>query len=129
MRDNHQEMPEILDAYQRDNAHFGVVRISFGEEFQTFEFGLDLDAFKALRKIIESRPLGEMPGVSHRHFFARVYGGRLSEPRELTMSVRVETDRNAKTLDFPVPQSLLSNMLWFAELEDPIQAAHLIRIE
>jgi len=128
MRDNHQEMPEILDAYQRDDTYFGVVRRAFGEEVQSFEFAIDFEAFKALRKIIESRPFGEMPGVPHRHFFARSYGGKLNEPKELTMSVRVETCRNAKNLDFPTPQSLLSNMLWFAEITNPIQAAHLIRI-
>jgi hypothetical protein len=128
MRDNHEEMPEILDAYERESSYFGVIRLFLHGESPAFEFGLDAEAYKALRRILESKPLGEMPGISHRYFFARAYGGKLSEPKALTMSVRVETDRNAKTFVFPVPQSLLSNMLWFAELTNPIQAAHLIRI-
>ena len=122
-------MPEILDAYERESAYFGTVRLHFHEVSRVFEFALDVASYKALRKILESKPLGEMAGVRHRYFFARGYGGKLSEPNNLTIRVRIETERNAKAFDFSAPNSLISNMLWLAAITDPNEASGLKSID
>lgn len=51
MRDNHQGMPEIVAAYERDGLCFGVVRIEAGGEDAAFEFGVERKGYVTLKRI------------------------------------------------------------------------------
>ncbi len=117
MRDNNNGMPEIVDAYGRDGFFFGAASITFESGAVVFEFGVDSAGFKALRKILESLPLGKMPGENHRYFFAGNYGRRADGAGPLTFGVRIESGGDGKKFEFEGPVSLVSNLLWFRGLK------------
>ena len=124
MRDNHEGMPEIIDAFEKDGQYFGIVGIQVSSESKQFQFGISLDGYRSLRKILHLRPFDTMPGVKQRYFFAGSYG-RIPSSSEFRTDVRVEQRRAGKNVEVRVPKDLLSNLVWFATIKDFGEAAHL----
>ena len=80
MRD-HVGMPEILKGYERDGLYFGAARIVVAKEAAAFEFGIDQAGYLALRKVLQTRPFSDIPGIEYRYFFAGPLGyGRRDTP-------------------------------------------------
>ena len=67
MRDNHDRMPELLTAYERDGLFFGAIAVTLDTECRQFEFGLPHNDYMALRRILQARPFDQV-----RHTTARV---------------------------------------------------------
>jgi hypothetical protein len=124
MRDNHQGMPEIIDAHEKDGQYFGIVRIQVSSESKQFQFGISANGYRALRKILQLRPFDTMPGIKQRYFFAGSYG-RIPNSSEFRTDVRVEQNREGKKVEVRIPKDLLSNLVWFAAITDFGEAAHL----
>jgi hypothetical protein len=124
MRDNHEGMPEIVDAFEKDGQYFGIVGIQVSSESKQFQFGISSNGYRALKKILQLRPFDTMPGVKQRYFFAGSYG-RIPGSSELRTDVRVEQNREGKNVEVRVPKDLLSNLVWFATIKDFGKAAHL----
>jgi hypothetical protein len=114
-------MLEIVAAYERGDLFFGVVRVQTLLEIAALEFGVTREGYLALRRILESRPFGSMPGVKHSFYFAGGYG------RD-TISVRIEEGMNGRKVWFNCPTSLVSNLLWFFLMEDLRDADGLKRV-
>ncbi|HYG98275.1 MAG TPA: hypothetical protein VD837_04030 [Terriglobales bacterium] len=128
MRDNHQGYPELRDAYERDGLYFGVVRVTTATETASFEFGVEQQGYFALRRILQSRPFENLPGIHYRYFFTGRYGRKKLNAEPVLIGIRVEQGKNAKTIDFDCPTSLASNLVWFQALTDLQEAAALKRI-
>lgn len=124
MRDNHEGMPEILDALETDGQYFGVVGIEIGGESRRFRFGVSQSGYRALKRVLQLRPFDSLPGLGHRFYFAEAYW-KLEDSSDCGMKVRVEQGKNGKQVDVRVPKDLLANLRWFAELKDFSEAAHL----
>ncbi len=124
MRDNHEGMPEIVDAFEKDGQYFGVIGIEIGGTYKRFQFGVSQAGYRAIRKVLQLHPFDSMPGLKHRYYFAQAYW-KLADSSDCGMKVRVEQDRNGKEVDARVPKDLLSNLRWFAEIKDFSEAAHL----
>jgi hypothetical protein len=122
LRDNAEGMLEILQAYERDGLYYGVVRIRTLQEAAAFEFGVSYEGYLALRKILQTRPFGSMPGVPHSFYFAGDHG------RD-QVGVRIEEGMNGRKLSFRCPTPLISNLLWFYGMRDLSEAATLKRVE
>jgi hypothetical protein len=122
LRDNADGMLEILRAYERDGLYYGVVRVGTPQETAALEFGVSHEGYLALRKILQTRPFGSMPGVPHSFYFAGDYG------RD-EIGVRIEEGSNGRKLRFPCPTPLISNLLWFYRMRDLSEAAALNRVE
>jgi hypothetical protein len=123
MRDNHDRMPELLTAYERDGQFFAVAAVTLGSECRQFEFGLPHKDYTALRRILQSHPFDQLPGSRYRHFVAdsvRRLGGDCVE-----LTIRIEQGSSARQIPFEVPQSLGANLLWFARLQDFAATTHL----
>ena len=99
-------MLEIVAAYERDSLYFGVVRVRPPSEDAALEFGVTREGYLALRRILESRPFGSMPGVKHSFYFAGGYG------RD-SICVRIEEGMNGRKIWLDCPTSLVANLLWF----------------
>jgi hypothetical protein len=121
MRDNHEGMLEIVAAYERDGFYFGVVRVQTPSETAAFEFGVAHEGYLALRRVLDCRPFGSMPGVLHSFYFAGDHG------RD-TVGVRIEQGINGKKLSFNCPTPLISNLLWFFRMNDLREANALKRV-
>ena len=123
MRDNHDRMPELLTAYERDGQFFGAVAVTLDSECRQFEFGLPHNHYTALRSIFQSRPFDQLPGLQYRFFIVdsvRRLGGERVE-----LTIRIEQGSSARQFPFEVPQSLAANLLWFAWLQDFTGTSHL----
>lgn len=128
MRDNHSGYTEILDAYERDGFHFGVVRVEVSGEFASFEFGLERSAYTALKRVLQLRPFADMPGLRYRYFFTGTYTRKKLDEEPVTVWVRVEQGTTTKNFEFDWPTSLASNMVWFNSLQSFSEAAQLRRV-
>ena len=124
MRDNHEGMPEIIDAFEVDGQYFGVVRVEISGESRKFGFGVSQTGYRALKRVLQLRPLDSLPGLKHRYYFAAAYH-KAGDSLEYEMKVRVEQGKNGKQVATRGPKELLANLRWFMELKDFSEAAHL----
>jgi hypothetical protein len=131
MRGTHDGMPEILNAYQRGEFYFGVVRIVVSDETAVFEFGVDYTGYIALRKVLQTRPFSNMQGIEYRYFYAGPlgYGTRDKNEAPVTYDVRIEQGEDASGFEFEGPVSLVSNLIWFKGLKNLNEASQLKRLE
>lgn len=129
MRDNHEGLPEIIDAYDREGTFFGVAQVKLSDEFYAFEFGIDDAGYHALRQIIQLHPFDHLPGLQHRYFFVPSVR-RIGKSHDLMeFAVRVEQGSNGKQFQVKGPESLISNLMWFFKLRRPEDAAQLRQVE
>jgi hypothetical protein len=123
MRDNHEGMPEILDAFEKDGHYFSIVRLEHNGQERRFRFGVSHHGYLALKRVFELRPFSTMPGLVCRYFFVPSYC-RLDESH-MMMTVRVEQGRDGKQMEIEAPRDLVANLKWFIELDDWQKAEHL----
>ena len=123
MRDTHDGMPELLAADERDEHTFGLVAITIGSETRHIEFGVQSDGYRALRRILQSRPFDMLPGIQHRYFIANALNR--AGPNSASVEIRIEQGNNGRNLQFEVPFALGQNLRWFADLKDFGATAHL----
>jgi hypothetical protein len=128
MRDNSEGYLELRDAYERDGLYFGVVRVRTQAETASLEFGVEREGYLALRRILESRPFGNLPGVEHRFFFTGSYGKEQLNHESVSVAIRIEAGINGKNFWFDCPLSLARNLKWFFHLKGLQDAAALRRI-
>jgi hypothetical protein len=88
------------------------------------EFGLSLDSFRALRRILQIRPFDRMPGLDHRYFIAGEFG-QAQKNTTVNVSFRIEVGRNSKKISEAIPEPLAKNFRWFLGLASFEPAAHL----
>jgi hypothetical protein len=124
MRDNHEGMPEIIDAFEEGGQYFGVIRVEIGAESRKFRFGVSQAGYRTLRRVLQLHPFDSLPGLKHRYYFAGAYW-MVADSSDCGMKVRIEQGKNGKQVDVRVPKDLLSNLRWFAGLKDFSEAAHL----
>ncbi len=124
MRDTSEGMIEFIDAINEGDGYFSIINVPKNNEKEQFRFGVSLKGYKALIKILQSRPLGTMPGLQCRYFWGGSMGGKTES--NIFISIRVEIEGgNSKNIDYEVPQELASNIKWFSELGSFDEAAHL----
>ena len=126
-RDNHEGMPQIIDAFEKEGLYFGVGEITLGKICKQFQFGVSLDGYRALRIILQLRQFNAMPGLKHRHFFALSYG-EISDSSDYKVGIRIEQGKNGRKIEARVPKDLLANLVWwvwFSQIKDFAEAAHL----
>jgi len=119
---------ELRDAYERDELFFGVVRVCTPSEAASLEFGVERAGYLTLRRIIETRPFGSMPGVKHSFYFTGSHSRETSAHEPVSIGVRIEEGMNGKNLHFDCPLSLAKNLKWFLNLKDLQEAAAFKRV-
>ena len=128
MRNDHQGMPEMIDASERDGKYFGVVAVVLEGDALAFEFGIDAEGYRALRKALEVRPFETSDPSPYRHFFvpgAHRFG---ADSDRGEFSIRVEQGRKGRQFRVTGPRSLIANLTWFAELKFANGARHLRQV-
>jgi len=124
----HEGYPEIIDAYESEGHHYGLVRVYSLGEPTTFEFGVPLDGYYALRRILTSRPFEtEQVGGKYRYFF--MSGGRESEkPGSIEWRIHVVQGKDCHNFYYPISDDLYRNLLWFLKLRDQESARYLKQV-
>ncbi len=119
MRDNHEGMMEVVDAFEKDNHYFAVVEL----RGKRFRFGVSHQGYLTLKNAMQMRPFDLMPGRRYRYFYAQSYRSLGSE--NFSMDMRIELDRDATSVTLAVPKELHANLLWFSRLEKMADAEYL----
>ena len=123
MRDNHEKMPEILDALQEGEHYFGLVQLERLGEEKRFRFGVSRDGYLALKRALQLRLFDQAPGVRCRYFF--VPSVRRLDDERVMMTVRAEQGRDGKQFETEASRDVVANLMWFYELDDFSKAEHL----
>ena len=133
MRDNHQEMPEIIDAFTENDQYFGAFAVEIDGIRKKFRFGVTRKGYLTLKKVLQLRPFDMMPGLKHRYFYAggsfRLLDTQTLELGDCEISVRVEQGKNGRTISLSSPKELMQNLNWVQQLKDFSEADHLQEIE
>jgi hypothetical protein len=133
MRDNHQGMPEIIDAFTENDQHFGVFAVEINGISKKFRFGVTRKGYVTLKKVLQLRPFDMMPGLSHRYYYAggtfRLVNTETLELADCEIAIRVEQGKNGKTISLQSPKELMQNLNWVKQLKDFSETAHLQEVE
>ena len=128
MRDNHEGLPEIINAYERDEHFFCSVAITLGAETKFFEFGMNQEAYKAVKRILALRPFEQFPGAKYQYFFSPGARRESSNPSKTYCYIRIEQEKKGKEFEVAAPESLIANLMWFFQVKDFSELAHLREI-
>jgi hypothetical protein len=74
MRDNHDKMPEIVDAQESGGHYFGFVQLERSDERRQFRIGISHAGYLALKRVLQLRPFEVMAGVQYRYFLCQPFG-------------------------------------------------------
>jgi hypothetical protein len=123
MRDNHEGMPELIRAFEKDGHYFLIIEIDWEHQKKRYQFGVLRKNYLILQRILETRTFDMMPGLKYRYFYAGS-----SHPLDLSsasMFVRIELGRDATIREFEIPKDLHANLLWFTQLKSIEDARYL----
>lgn len=122
MRDNHDRMPEMIEAVEENGLFFGIIQLERDNQLRRFRIGLSHASYLALKNVLALRPFSTMPGVPYRYFFVPVWLKTRDGKR--VMVVRVEQERDSKQMDIEVTQELSAVLTWFQQLQEWDEAEH-----
>jgi hypothetical protein len=118
------KLPEIIDAYERDGLHFAAIRHARAGDDLIFELGISANSHAALRRVFQTRPFDQMPGLKHHYFFVPSYS-KGDDPERCMGTVRIEQGNEGRNIKVEMPKTLIANLLWFYEMETLEPAKHL----
>jgi hypothetical protein len=118
------QLPEIIDAYARNSLYFASIHLARGDDDRIFELGITQTSYYALKRIFQSRPFDETPGIKARYYFVPAYSKR-DDPEHCIGTVRIEQGKDGRNFEFEMPKSLIANLLWFFEMKDLREGRHL----
>ncbi len=123
VRDNSEGLIKILDAFESDGKYFSTIEVPIDSEYSRYRFGVSREGYVALKRIVTSRPLADMPGMKYRYF----WDGSMGDKNENTihLGIRCEVEGEGRSFDFEVPHEVASNLQWFWELRSLDDAKHL----
>ena len=123
MRDNHEGMPELIRAFEKDGHYFLIIEIDWEHQKKRYQFGVLRKSYLKLQRILETRTFDMMPGLKYRYFYAG--SSHRLDFSSASMFVRIELGRDATTREFEIPKELHANFLWFTQLESIEDARYL----
>ena len=128
MRDNHDGLPEIINAYERDGHFFCSTALTIGKETRVIEFGINQDSYKAIKHILGMRPFEQFPGAKYRYFFSPGARRDAKDRSKTYCSVRIEQEKRGKEFEVAAPEPLIANFMWFFKVKKFKELAHLKEI-
>jgi hypothetical protein len=128
MRDNHEGLPEIINTYERDSLYYCSISIKIGSDTKTFEFGIDQESFKAIKRILGMQPFEKMPGIKYIYFFCPVAGRKSTDLTKYFCHIRIEQEKRGKEFEVAAPEQLIANLMWFFKAKNFNELAYLPEI-
>ena len=126
MRDNHDDMIELLSVENTSDLYSSVISHTINGELLRLKFGILPDDFSRLKKILEFRPYENKGVALYRYFFALSSRNDPDNKNLAFISVRVEQSDRHKQYEFLVSKKYISNLLWFNQLTDKKDVENLI---
>lgn len=116
MRDNHDDMIELLDTDKSNNIYSSIIQFRINGENLKLRFGIIPSDYDRLKRIVEFRPFENTGVAPYRYFFAFSFKNDPSNTELSFISVRVEQLDRHKQFEFQLSKKYISNLLWFKEL-------------
>ena len=126
MRDNNENMIELLDVSKAENIYSSLIRNTINGENLNLRFGIEKSDYARLKRILEFRPFENTGVAPYRYFFALSYGPDSENEKIAIISVRVEQLERNKQYEFELSKKYISNILWFNEINDKKEIEQLI---
>jgi hypothetical protein len=128
MRENHDGLPEIREAYEDRGQYFAVIQVEVEGTVAAFEARLDALAYGTIRRVLQFRPFEAMPGCEYRYYFVpSVY--QVPESDAVEFTVRIEQGPKGKQFRFQGPRHLVAGLMWYFNLDDLSLAADMKRVQ
>ncbi len=118
------KLPEIIDAYEREGRYFAAIRLARAGDDRIFELSISATSHAALRRVFQTRPFDQMPGLSRRYFFVPSYSKR-DDPERCVGWIRIEQGKDGRSVEVKMPETLIANLLWLYEMKTLESAKHL----
>ena len=127
MRDNHQDMVELLEVSRKDGIYAALVRHVIDGKDYNIRFGIQSSDYNKLKRILEFRPFENTGAGAYRYFFARSYRPDGTSEKLIHIGVRVEQLNRSKQYEFEVSKAFVANILWFQQLKNTDEIQDLIQ--
>jgi len=128
MRDTNKNMIELLNVSKTDNIYSSLIRHNISGEELNLRFGIDLNDFGHLKRILEFRPYENTGFAPYRYFFALSYRNDPDNNDIAFTDIRVEQLDRHKQYEFKISNKYIANILWFNTLTDKKQIEQMIEI-
>jgi len=128
MRDTNKNMIELLNVSKTDNIYSSLIRQNISGEELNLRFGIDLNDFGHLKRILEFRPYENTGFAPYRYFFALSYRNDPDNNDIAFTDIRVEQLDRHKQYEFKISNKYIANILWFNTLTDKKQIEQMIEI-
>ncbi len=66
MRDNHEQLPELLEAFKENENHFGIVAISKNDKIYKYKIGIFEKEYRVRKKIKRHKPFDSLNTTPYR---------------------------------------------------------------
>jgi len=126
MRDNKDNMIELLEASKVDNVFSSLIRLKINVETLNLRFGIDSDDYGRLKRILEFRPYENTGVAQYQYYFSLSYHNDPDNSELAFISVRVEQLKKHKQYEFSLSKKYISNLIWINNLTDKKEVEQLI---
>ena len=124
MRSKHEEMIEILGAFEKDGSYFSQIAKYFGGLRKIYQFGITKAGYNTVKRISQYKPFDALSQSNYRYFWS--YGCGTDD--NFYLDIQFEQDRNVKSYPIKANKQFGSNLRWFIDIKNPTEIEHL-RIE
>ncbi|NQU39595.1 MAG: hypothetical protein HQ523_06550 [Lentisphaerae bacterium] len=120
----HEDLLEILSAYEKDGEYLGVVSILMNGVAHHYELKLEGAARRTFKEIIQLQPFGKHGGTT-RYFFVPPSRRAPDPTTSVYIKIRVEEGTMDTVVDIRAPRALQTCFEWLNQLEDASQIPRL----
>jgi len=126
MRDTNENMIELLNVSNADNIYSSLIRHTISDEELNLRFGIDINDFGHLKRILEFRPYENTGVAPYQYFFALSYRNDHDNNDIAFTDIRVEQLDRHKQYEFKISKKYIANILWFNSMTDKKQIEKMI---
>ncbi len=121
MRTQHEDMIEVLSAFENDGNFFAKIAKYFGGNKFIYQFGITKSGYNTIKRISQHKPFDTLSQSSYRYFWC--YG--CGNPEDFYLDIQFEQDKNIKSYPIKSDKQLGANLRWFIEAREPAEIEHL----
>jgi hypothetical protein len=121
MRTKHEEMIEILGAFEKDGSYFAQIAKCFGGLRKIYQFGITKAGYNTVKRISQYKPFDAKSQSNYRYFWN--YGCGTDD--DFYLDIQFEQDRNVKSHPIKADRQLGANLRWFIDIKNPVEIEHL----
>ena len=121
MRTDHKDMIEILSAFEKDGNYFAQIAKCFGENRNTYQFGVSKAGFNTIKRMFQFRPFDKLAQSKYRYFWC--YGCGTDE--DFHLDIQFEQGDDVKSYPIRAEKQLGANLRWFLETSESNEMEHL----